>query len=185
MRILILPLNKKSHARSDLESSSWLPSIDFHSVTSVYQRSSYPHIFVSSKMNVSAAESLVFLDCPFSRSSLLERKQKKRAARRRGIFRRHVSMTRAASSAFRSLRVYHTSRNSFLLCPFLRVSAKHLVRTSFRASQSFALRSVKCTIRRYKDALMILTSSGTSSSPLEHESISRETLSSIKLLPVS
>lgn len=72
-----------------------------------------------------------------------------------------------------------------LLCPFLRVSAKHLVRTSFRASQSFALRSVKCTIRRYKDALMILTSSGTSSSPLERESISRETLSSIKLLPVS
>lgn len=28
----------------------------------------------------------------------------------RGIFRRHVSMTRATSSAFRSPRVYHTSR---------------------------------------------------------------------------
>lgn len=41
-----------------------LSSIDFHSVTSVYQRSSYPHIFVSSKMNVSPLNPLCFSTVP-------------------------------------------------------------------------------------------------------------------------
>lgn len=89
----------------------------------------------------------------------------------------------STSLAFRSSRVYHTSR-----IPPLTPLSSGVSKTSGQILLpriSFVLRPIKYTIRRYKDALMILTFSRTPSL-FEHtnKSMTRETPNSMKLFVI-